>query len=81
MEVARACLLLVFAGLGLRAAHLAMFDQRGVVRGELAHGRIGRPRQAGRHSGRKRRHDMDRFVGQRLQRGPPQDAVGLLRTR
>ena len=48
------------------------------MRGELAHGRIGRPRQIGRHYGRERRYDMDRFVGQRLQRGPPQDAVGLL---
>jgi hypothetical protein len=34
VEVARACLLLAFAGLAIRAAHLAMFDQRGVVRGD-----------------------------------------------
>jgi cell division protein FtsI (penicillin-binding protein 3) len=34
VEVARVCLLLAFAGLAARAAHLAMFDQRGVVRGD-----------------------------------------------
>jgi cell division protein FtsI (penicillin-binding protein 3) len=34
VEIARVCVLLAFAGLAARAAHLAMFDQRGVVRGD-----------------------------------------------
>jgi cell division protein FtsI (penicillin-binding protein 3) len=34
VEVTRAAILLVFAGLGIRAAHLSVFDQRGAAQGD-----------------------------------------------